>query len=258
MKKNAIPVVVLALTALCMSACHRQPQSKPQSKDLAKTETVAKEGAPEFKTLEDRYSYAYGASLAETFKVEGVKFNVALMAAAMQAEFDGRQNTMSKGEIAATIEAYRAVHEKEQAAALAVAAPKNKKEGEAFLKDNAKKEGVIVTKSGLQYKVITKGRGGYKPTAEDEVKIQYRARLLNGTEFDSTYFRNEPYVTAPQALIEGCSQALQLMSEGAKWELYIPANLAYGEEGSPPVIGPNAVLIFEMELLEIKKYKAPT
>ena len=258
MKKRTSAVALLALTALCTGGCHRQPQSKPQSKDVAKTETVAKDGEPEFKTLEDRYSYAYGASLAQTFKVEGVKFNVALMAAAMQAEFDGRQTTMSKGEISATIEAYRAVHDKEQAEARAVAAPKNKQEGEAFLKDNAKKEGVIVTKSGLQYKVITKGRGGYKPSAEDEVKIQYRARLLDGTEFDSTYSRNEPYSTVPQALIEGCSQALQLMSAGDKWELYIPANLAYGEEGSPPVIGPNATLIFEMELLEIKKYKPAT
>lgn len=114
---------------------------------------------------------------------------------------------------------------------------------------------MTVTKSGLQYKVITKGSGGYKPTADDEVKVHYRARLLDGTEFDSTYSRNEPYNTVPQALIEGCTQALQLMSEGSKWELYIPANLAYGEEGSPPYVGPNATLIFEIELLEIKKSK---
>jgi FKBP-type peptidyl-prolyl cis-trans isomerase len=234
-----------------MGACHRQAQTK----GAATTKAAAKDSQPEFKTLEDRYSYAYGASLAQTFKAEGVKFNVALMATAMQAVFDGRENTMSAGEIAATIEAYRAVHEKEKEAERVVAAAKNKKEGEAFLSENAKKEGVTVTKSGLQYKVITKGGGGYKPTAEDEVKVHYRARLLDGTESDSTYARNEPYSTVPQALIEGCSQALQLMSEGAKWELYIPANLAYGEEGSPPVIGPNAVLIFEIELLEIKKSK---
>jgi len=252
MKKNTSAAAVLALTALSMGACNRQPQSK----DAAEIKAVAEESQQEFKTLEDRYSYAYGASLAETFKVEGVKFNVALMATAMQSVFDGREKKMSVGEIAATIEAYRAVHEKEQEAERAVAAPKNKKEGEVFLRENAKKEGVIVTKSGLQYKVITKGSGGYKPTAEDEVKVHYRGRLINGTEFDSTYSRGEePYSTAPQALIEGWSEALQLMSEGSKWELYIPPDLAYAEAGSPPYIGPNAVLIFEVELLEIKKYK---
>jgi FKBP-type peptidyl-prolyl cis-trans isomerase len=254
MKTKTSAVAVLALTALCMSACHRQPQSK----DIAKTEPVVEGSQQDFKTLEDRYSYAYGASLAKTFKAEGVNFNAALMAAAMQAEFDGHQNKMSAGEIAATIETYRAVHEKEKAAELAVAAPKNKKEGEAFLRENAKKAGVIVTKSGLQYRVITKGGGGYKPSAEDEVTVHYRGRLINGTEFDSSYARNEPTITVPQALIQGCTEALQLMSEGSKWELYIPASLAYGEAGSPPYVGPNAVLIFEMELLKIKKYKPPT
>jgi hypothetical protein len=124
MKRNTSAITVMVLTAACMGACSRQPQSK----DATETKAVAEESQPEFKTLEDRYSYAYGASLAQTFKAEGVKFNVALMAAAMQAVFDGREDTMSVGEIAATIEAYRVVHEKEKEAARAVAAPK-KQEG---------------------------------------------------------------------------------------------------------------------------------
>jgi FKBP-type peptidyl-prolyl cis-trans isomerase len=234
-----------------MGACNRQPPSK----DVAETKAVAEESQQQFKTLEDRYSYAYGADLAQTFKAEGVKVNVPLLAAAMQDVFDGRETKISAGEIAATFEVFQDVHRKEKEAARVVTAKKNTKEGEIFLKENAKKEGVIVTKSGLQYKVIAKGSSGYKPTAEDEVKVHYRGRLIDGTEFDSTYSRNEPYSTVPQALIEGWSEALQLMTEGSKWELYIPANLAYGEEGSPPYVGPNAVLIFEVELLEIKKFK---
>jgi FKBP-type peptidyl-prolyl cis-trans isomerase len=251
MKKNTSAVAVFALTAACMGACTRQPQSE----DLAEIKAVAKESQQEFKTLEDRYSYAYGADLAKQFRAEGIELNVAVMAAAMQAEFDGSEKKMSAGEIAATIKIYQEVHAKQQAAEWAVATEKNKQAGEGFLKENARKEGVVITSSGLQYKVITKGSGGYKPTVEDEVKVQYRGRLIDGTEFDSTYARDEPYSTNAKALIEGWAEALQLMSEGSKWELYVPANLAYGEEGSPPYVGPNAALIFEVELLEIKKAK---
>jgi FKBP-type peptidyl-prolyl cis-trans isomerase len=160
---------------------------------------------------------------------------------------------MSAEEIALTLKIYQEVHQKEKDAQWAVAKEKNRKEGEVFLTENAKKKDVVVTKSGLQYKVITQGNGGYRPTREDEVTVQYRGRLIDGTEFDSTYSRNEPYTTVPQALLEGWTEALLLMSKGAKWELYIPAKLAYGEAGSPPIIGPNAVLIFEVELLEIKR-----
>jgi cytochrome c len=130
MKRNISAVALLVLAAVFMGACHRQAQPK----GAAATKAAAKGSQPEFKTLEDRYSYAYGASLAQTFKAEGVKFNVALMAAAMQAVFDGRENTMSAGEIAATIEAYRAVHEKEKEAERAVAAPKKQERRRGFPK----------------------------------------------------------------------------------------------------------------------------
>ena len=251
MKKNASAVVVVALTVVWVGACYRQPQSK----GVAEVKPAAEENQQELKTLEDRYSYAYGADLAKSFKAEGVKLNVALMAAAMQAEFDGQPMKMSAGEVAATFEVFQEVHRKEKEAARVVAAEKNKKEGAVFLTENAKKEGVVVTKSGLQYKVIAKGNGSYKPTVEDEVTVNYRGRLLDGTEFDSTYARNEPFSSVVQALMQGWIEALQLMSKGSKWELYIPANLAYGEEGSPPYVGPSAVLIFEVELLGVKENK---
>ncbi|HEY0685593.1 MAG TPA: FKBP-type peptidyl-prolyl cis-trans isomerase [Steroidobacter sp.] len=248
MKKNT-SAAVLALIAVCTGACSGQPQSD----GVVETGAVAQGSQPDFKTLEDRYSYAYGVNLAEQFKAEGIEMNVALMAAAMQAVFDGSEKKMSAGEIVATIQLYQEAHSKKKQAEWAVATEENKRAGEIFLRENARKEGVVVTKSGLQYKVIAKGSGGYKPTVEDDVKVHYRGRLIDGTEFDSTHSRGEPYSTNPKALIEGWAEALQLMSEGSKWELYVPANLAYGEAGSPPYVGPNAVLIFEVELLEIEK-----
>ncbi|HEY6641849.1 FKBP-type peptidyl-prolyl cis-trans isomerase [Povalibacter sp.] len=249
MKRNMSVVAVLGLTAACMGGCSRQPQAK----DVAEMEAVAEERQQDFRTLEDRFSYAYGAELAEKFRAEGIELNVALMAAAMQAVFDGGEKKMSAGEVAATMEVYREVHLKKKETERVVAAEKNTKEGEVFLRENARKEGVVVTRSGLQYKVITRGSGGRKPTLEDDVKVHYRGRLIDGSEFDSTYSRSEPYSTNPKMLIEGWAEALQLMTEGSKWELYVPADLAYGDEGSPPHVGPNAVLIFEVELLEIEK-----
>lgn len=249
MKTTKNFVVALLLLAACLSGCSREPQSK----DAAEMETATADDEQHFKTLEDRFSYAYGADLGQKFKAEGIELNVALLAEAMQAVFDGGEKRMDAGEIAATLEMYREVYMKEKEEKRAVAAEKNKKEGAVFLAENAKKEGVAVTKSGLQYKVLVPGKGNYKPTVEDEVKVHYRARFVDGTEFDSTYNRNQPYSVNAKMLIEGWAEALQMMTEGAKWELYIPAELAYGEKGSDPYVGPNAVLIFEVELLEIEK-----
>jgi FKBP-type peptidyl-prolyl cis-trans isomerase len=239
------------LTAACMAACGRQ--SPP--KDAVEKEATAQENQEEFKTLEDRFSYAYGADLAEKFKAEGIELNVDLLVDGMRAVFDGGEKKMSADEVAKTMQVFEQVHLKKKEQERAVAAEKNKKEGEAFLTENAKKPGVVVTKSGLQYRIIREGKGGYKPGMDDEVKVHYRATFIDGTEFDSTYKRDEPYGVTAKMLIEGWAEALQLMSEGSKWELYIPANLAYGEKGSDPYVGPNAVLIFEVELLDVEKYK---
>jgi FKBP-type peptidyl-prolyl cis-trans isomerase FklB len=128
----------------------------------------------------------------------------------------------------------------------------NKKAGEAFLAKNKDVKGVKTTASGLQYKVITAGKGK-QPTAEDTVTVNYRGTLIDGTEFDSSYKRNQPASFPVKGVIAGWSEALPLMKEGAKWMLYIPAKLAYGERGAGSLIGPNATLIFEVELLSIGK-----
>jgi FKBP-type peptidyl-prolyl cis-trans isomerase FklB len=131
------------------------------------------------------------------------------------------------------------------------AGEKNKLEGEAFLAENAKKEGVITLPSGLQYKILKSG-DGKKPQLTDEVTINYRGTLINGTEFDSSYKRGEPTTYAVNGFIAGWIEALQLMPVGSKWQLYVPSNLGYGERGTGGDIGPNATLIFEIELLAIK------
>lgn len=129
---------------------------------------------------------------------------------------------------------------------------KNKKDGEAFLAKKKGEKGVKTTASGLQYKVITAGKGK-QPTAEDTVTVNYRGTLIDGTEFDSSYKRNQPATFPVKGVIAGWTEALPLMKEGSKWMLYIPANLAYGERGAGNMIGPNSTLIFEVELLSIGK-----
>jgi FKBP-type peptidyl-prolyl cis-trans isomerase len=242
-------VALVVLVATCIGGCDQQPRSE----DLAAAEAAAEVEHPEFKTLEDRFSYAYGADLAAKFKEEDIAVNVDLLVDGMRTVFDGGESKMTTDEVAATMRVFEEVHLKKKEAERAAAAEKNQKEGEAFLAANAKKDGVVVTKSGLQYKVITQGDGGYKPTVDDEVTVHYRGTFIDGTEFDSTHKRNKPYSANPRQLIQGWTEAMLLMSKGSKWELYVPADLAYGENGSDPYIGPNAVLIFEVELLEIEK-----
>lgn len=128
---------------------------------------------------------------------------------------------------------------------------KNKKEGPAFLAENAKKKGVVTTKSGLQYMVLTEGTGAV-PKATDTVKVHYRGTLIDGTEFDSSYKRGEPAVFPLNRVIPAWTEGLQLMKVGAKYRLFAPANLAYGERGGGMQIGPHAVLIFDVELLNIE------
>lgn len=128
----------------------------------------------------------------------------------------------------------------------------NKANGDKFLNENKQKSGVVTLPSGLQYKILTAGKG-QKPTINDVVTVQYEGKLINGTVFDSSYKRNQPATFPVNGVIPGWVEALQQMPVGSVWELYIPANLAYGETGAPPVIGPNEVLVFKVNLMDIKK-----
>ncbi|GAB1266039.1 FKBP-type peptidyl-prolyl cis-trans isomerase [Aurantivibrio infirmus] len=251
MKKYNNIALIVAASAVFTVACSEKNQ--PQSLTAEEAETVAAAEQLDLVTLDERFSYAYGVDLADKFKREGIDLNVALMMAGMKDVFSGGEVKMSAEEVASTTRNYEKLHYEKKEAERVVMAEKNKKEGEAFLEANAKREGVTVTESGLQYKIITEGSGDYKPAELDEVTVHYVGTFIDGTEFDSSYTRNKPHVTIVKQLIEGWVEALQLMTVGAKWELTIPAELAYGEEGSGNYVGPNAVLIFEVELLDIKK-----
>lgn len=155
---------------------------------------------------------------------------------------------ISREEIEVALGAFRDKMEEKQKEALEA----NIKIGAEFLEKNAAEDGVTVTESGLQYKVLTEGKGD-KPTAEDEVEVHYSGRLIDGTEFDSSYSRGEPTKFLPTQVIPGWTEALLMMSEGSKWTVFLPGDIAYGERGSPPAIGPNEVLVFDIELIKIHK-----
>jgi len=192
----------------------------------------------------NKVSYALGMSVANNILASGVKdLNIEEFANAIKAVLTNQQPTLSVEEAQQVLTEYFTKLQEEQVKMF-------KAEGEAFLAENAKKEGVVTLPSGLQYKVITEGNGN-KPTASQQVKCHYEGTLINGAKFDSSYDRNEPAVFPVNGVIQGWVEALQLMPVGSKWELYIPYNLAYGERGAGQSIPPYATLIFTVELLEI-------
>ena len=190
----------------------------------------------------EKASYSIGLSIGSNLKRQLVDIDLNIVVKGIQDGLSGASPLLSKEEIHETMVALqRELMEK------------YKKQGEAFLAENKKKKGVTTLPDGLQYKVIKAGTGK-KPKADDIVTVNYRGTLTDGTEFDSSYKRGQP-ATFPvsEGMIKGWTEALQLMQEGAKWELFIPSNLAYGERGMGGIIGPNASLVFEVELVSIKE-----
>lgn len=199
----------------------------------------------------DKLSYALGMSVGHNLLQSGVAgLKTEDFTAAIKAVISGSKPELSFEEAGAILNDYFTRVEKEQKAAMADMAKKFKEEGAAFLKANAAKEGVVTLKSGLQYKELQAG-SGKKPGPASKVKCHYAGTLIDGTKFDSSYDRNEPAVFGVNQVIPGWTEALQLMCEGAKWELYIPYNLAYGEQGIQGSIPPCATLLFTVELLEV-------
>jgi len=196
-------------------------------------------------TLEDRFSYGLGLKMGSDFKTRGYAVDPALILQGLQDALEGKEPKMTMEE------AQAAMMELQQISLKKVAAQK-KEEGAAFLRENAKKEGVETTASGLQYKELRAGTGA-TPTADDKVKVHYKGTLLNGQEFDSSYKRGEPAIFGVGQVIKGWTEGLQLMKEGGKSRLFIPSDLAYGVQGAGPAIGPGETLIFEVELIEIVK-----
>lgn len=213
--------------------------------------TLNAQEKPTLKTLKERASYAIGADIGTKFKRQDVDIDPRILATGLADAFAGK-STMTESEIRQTLNEFQSEFMAKMEGRQKAAGEKNIKEGETFLAANAKKEGVKTTASGLQYKVLKSGTGK-TPKATDTVKVHYHGTLIDGTVFDSSVNRGEPAIFPVNGVIAGWTEALQLMKEGDKWQLVIPSKLAYGERGAGGDIGPNATLIFDVELLGIEK-----
>ena len=200
----------------------------------------------------DKLSYALGMSMGHNFKGSGInELNVQDFANGVAAVYDGVQPEMTYEEAKQTVQEFFTKMQEEMEAEAAKAGEANKQIGEAFLSENAKREGIKVTESGLQYEVLTEGNGA-TPAASDKVEVHYTGKLIDGTVFDSSVERGVPAMFGVTQVIPGWVEALQLMKEGDKWQLFIPYNLAYGERGAGAQIPPFATLIFDVELIKVK------
>lgn len=192
----------------------------------------------------EEFSYALGLSISSNLLQSGVKNIDALQfLAGLQDTFAGNIPKIPMDEASLILQEFMTANNDSEAL-------KNMEEGYMFLSKNIENKGVFETESGLQYKILKEGYGGF-PTLDDEVKCHYHGTLLDGTVFDSSVERRQPAVFPVNGVIQGWVEALQLMPVGAKWQLYIPSELAYAAEGAGGLIGPNATLIFDVELLEI-------
>lgn len=204
----------------------------------------------ELKTQKDKNSYAIGSDMGNSLKKNNIEIEPEVFYRGLQDSIGGDKQLMTEQEIRETLIGLQKELQAKQQARMKEAAEKNKKEGDAFLAGNKKKNGVITLASGLQYKILKQGTGK-SPKATDSVTVNYRGTLIDGTEFDSSYKRGEPATFPVNGVIAGWTEALQLMKEGSKWQLFIPSSLAYGERGAGGTIGPNASLIFEVELISV-------
>jgi FKBP-type peptidyl-prolyl cis-trans isomerase FklB len=205
---------------------------------------------PALKNQKDKMSYIIGMDIGNNLKKQSIDVNPNILARGVKDALAGGKPLLTEQEIREAMTGFQ----KEMMAKREVVAKKNKEQGEAFLAENKKKEGVKTLPSGLEYKVIKAGTGK-KPRLSDTVTVNYRGTLIDGTEFDSSFRRGQPVTFQVSGVIPGWTEALQLMEEGAKWQLIIPSSLAYGEQGRGSVIGPNATLIFELELISIQEKK---
>lgn len=248
---------MVSCVALSLVACGNESEKAVEVEATPAASEVALE------SVEQRLSYMVGDNMAQQFIRDGVELDLAALTAGINDAVAGKESRLNEEQVQQTIatlqeraQQRQAEQQAEQEKLAAAAAEKNIAEGEAYLKDNAAKEGVVTTKSGLQYKELTAGDGA-TPTDTDTVSVHYKGTLIDGTEFDSSYSRNAPAVFPVNGVIPGWTEALQLMSVGDKWELTIPSDLAYGSGGTGGTIGPNAVLVFEVELLEVVEPEKP-
>lgn len=211
----------------------------------------AAEDSP-LKDQKEKISYAIGVDIGRTLKSQGIEVDPGILTGGITDALGGGDLKLTDEQMRETMMEFQKEMMAKAAATAKAAGEKNAKAGEEFLARKEKEKGVQKTASGLLYKVITEGKGA-KPKGTDTVEVHYRGTLIDGTEFDSSFKRGEPATFPVNQVIPGWTEALQLMPVGSKWQLFIPADLAYGEAGAGNAIGPNETLVFDVELLDIKK-----
>ncbi len=256
MKPFARSTALAVATLLALSACKGENKPVDVSSKTAEAgkETADKTGYPGLPTEKEQVSYTIGLAMGKQLAEIKDEVNVDTVVKALRTQMDGGKTLVTDEQAQQIMQAFSQKMQAKQIAKMMEEAKSNQDKGDKFLAENGKKEGVVTTASGLQYQVLTQGKGA-KPGASDSVKVNYKGQLLDGTEFDSSYKRGEPAVLPLQGVIPGWAEGLQLMAVGSKYRFWIPAKLAYGEQ-APPMIGPNQVLDFEVELLEVVKTPA--
>ena len=237
-----------------------KPQTTPASKapgtTPAKPHTATGTKTPlALKTDKDKVSYAIGVNIGKSMRKDTVDVDPAIFSRGMKDAMAGGKLLLTDDEIKATLTKLQTDLRARQEVAMQKAGEINKKAGDDFLAQNKTKDGVVALPDGLQYKILKEGNGP-KPAATDSVVCNYRGTLIDGTEFDSSYKRGQPATFPVNGVIKGWTEAVQLMPVGSKWQLFVPADLAYGNRGAGPDIGPDATLIFEVELLSIQNKAA--
>ena len=236
MKKILILAVLLIVFPL-LSGCGQQAEKSERKAEL--------------KTFDEKVGYVLGLDIGRSLKETGTNIDLATFYQGIEDSLNEKAQVMGDDEIETTKREFSKKIQQDYEKKMKTIAVKNLEEGKAFFADNKDKEGVVTTESGLQYTVLVKGDGPM-PKATDMVKVHYSGKLLDGKEFDSSYKRDEPAKFRVNGVINGWTEALQLMPVGSKYKLFIPADLAYGEREVGPDIGPNSTLVFEVELLGIE------
>ncbi len=247
MKALSISLLFAFLAAVAGSQNPLAPKTETSS--AQKPEKQADSALP---TPKARRSYALGMDLGTQLKNNLVEVDPDVFAKGLKDSLSGAPTLLTPAEVRAAINDLQTEMKRRIAEAQRTGSEDNRKAGEAFLSENTKKEGVVTLPSGLQYRILKAGEGK-KPALDDTVVCNYRGTLINGTQFDSSYDRGQPAAFPVKGVIKGWTEALQLMPVGSKWQLFIPPELAYGANGAGTQIGPNATLIFEVELLSIKR-----
>ena len=257
MKPVARATAVAVASVLALAACQKPADKPAATSEAAKgTDASGKDAAgksqyPGLPTEKEQISYTIGLAMGKQLTEIKDEINVDTVVKAMRAQLAGEKVLLTEDQAKAIFESFGQKMQAKQIAKMMADAKANQEKGDKFLAENGKKPGVVTTASGLEYQVLTEGTGA-KPGPKDGVKVHYKGTLLDGKTFDSSYDRGQPAVMPLEGVIPGWSEGLQLVKVGGKTKFWIPSKLAYGEQ-APPMIGPNQVLEFEVELLEIVK-----